>query len=159
MFRNLKLNKYRSFESYEFGGLTRVNLLVGKNNCGKTSILEAINLLVSGGSFSVLEQCAGRRGEMNVREDAESPYNLEVPDISQLFFGRVVEPGSGLYISSDDRMRSLSIEIADVEDVTIDDDYKESGEKLSLFEEDASDALALVTKINGPGDDALFAGR
>ena len=149
MFRNLKLKKYRSFESYELGGLTRVNLLVGKNNCGKTSILEAINLLVSGGSFSVLEQCAGRRGEMNLREDAESPYNLEVPDISQLFFGRVVEPGTGLHLSSDDSIRSLSIEIADVEDVTEHADYKEIGQKLSLFEDDAGDALALITKING----------
>ena len=150
MFRNLKLIQYRSFESYELGGLTRVNLLVGKNNCGKTSILEAINLLVSGGSPSVLEQCADRRGEMNLRDDTDPPYDLEVvPDISQLFFGRVVEPGTGLHLSSEDLMRSLSIEIADVEDVTIDDDYKEIGEKLSLFEEDASDALALVTKING----------
>lgn len=42
MLRNLKLEKYRSFDEYELNNLSRVNLLVGKNDCGKTSILEAI---------------------------------------------------------------------------------------------------------------------
>ena len=46
MIRNLKLERYRGFDSYELTELSRVNLLVGKNNCGKTSILEAIDLFV-----------------------------------------------------------------------------------------------------------------
>ena len=61
MIRNLKLEKYRGFDSYELTELSRVNLLVGKNNCGKTSILEAIDLFVSEGHPSVLEQCADRQ--------------------------------------------------------------------------------------------------
>ena len=150
MFRNLKLEKYRSFESYELSGLTRVNLLVGKNNCGKTSILEAVNLLVSEGNPAVIEQCADRRGEMNLREDAESSYNLDmVPDVSHLFLGRVIEPEIGFHLSSDDAIRSLSIEVVDVEDVTENADHQDIREMLSLFEEDESEALALVTKING----------
>jgi energy-coupling factor transporter ATP-binding protein EcfA2 len=150
MFRNLKLEQYRSFESYELSGLTRVNLLVGKNNCGKTSILEAVNLLVSEGSPAVIEQCADRRGEMNLREDAESSYNLDmVPDVSHLFLGRVIEPEVGFHLCSDDATRSLSIEIADVEDVTENADHQDIGEMLSLFDEDESEALALVTRING----------
>ena len=150
MFRNLKLEKYRSFESYELSGLTRVNLLVGKNNCGKTSILEAVDLLVSEGSPAVIEQCADRRGEMNLREDAESSYNLDlVPDVSHLFLGRVIEPEVGFHLSSDDAIRSLSIEVADVEVVTENADDQDIGEMLSLFDEDESEVLALVTRING----------
>ena len=48
MLKTLELSRYRGFESYRLGDLTRVNLLVGMNNCGKTSILEAVELLVSG---------------------------------------------------------------------------------------------------------------
>ena len=149
MFRTLKLEHYRSFESYELSDLTRVNLLVGKNNCGKTSILEAVNLLVSGGSPSVIEQGADRRGEMNVREDPE-PYGLEaVPDVSHLFFGRIVEPGVGLHLSSNADTRSLSIEFADVDDVMEGADGRDIDEMLPLFDDDTSDVLALVTKVDG----------
>ena len=41
MIRTLRLENYRSFERYELRDLARVNLLVGPNNCGKTSVLEA----------------------------------------------------------------------------------------------------------------------
>ena len=63
MLRNLKLEEYRSFDEYELSNLSRVNLLVGKNDCGKTSILEAIHFLVSRGDPEVLVKCADRRGE------------------------------------------------------------------------------------------------
>ena len=43
MLGTLQLEKFRGFETYALTDLTRVNLLVGKNNCGKTSILEAIH--------------------------------------------------------------------------------------------------------------------
>ena len=149
MFRDLKLETYRSFESYELRDLTRVNLLVGKNNCGKTSILEAVNLLVSKGNPSVIEQCADRRGEMNVREDPE-PYGTQaVPDVSHLFYGRVVEPGICLHLSSNEDTRSLSIELADVDDLAEDAGFRDVDKMLSLFDEDTSGVLALVTKVDG----------
>ena len=37
MLGTLQLEKFRGFDAYALNGLTRVNLLVGKNNCGKTS--------------------------------------------------------------------------------------------------------------------------
>ena len=96
MIRNLKLEKYRGFDSYELTELSRVNLLVGKNNCGKTSILEAIDLFVSEGHPSVLEQCADRRGEMDLRENADSRYDLDrVPNVSHLILWPCLQTGSG----------------------------------------------------------------
>ena len=50
MLHTLSLNGFRGFESYRLSGLARVNLLVGKNNSGKTSVLEAVELLVSEGN-------------------------------------------------------------------------------------------------------------
>ena len=45
--------------------LTRVNLVVGKNSCGKISILEAIELLVSGGSISAFQASDERRNKFD----------------------------------------------------------------------------------------------
>jgi len=42
--RKLVVRNFRGFEKLELDGLRRVNLIVGKNNCGKTSLLEAIFL-------------------------------------------------------------------------------------------------------------------
>jgi hypothetical protein len=150
MIRNLKLERYRGFDSYELTELSRVNLLVGKNNCGKTSILEAIDLFVSEGHPSVLEQCADRRGEMDLRENADSRYDLDrVPNVSHLFFGRVFKPGAGLRLSSDDGCRSLFIDVVDVDDATEDANHREVDDMLPLFEHDMRDALALVIKRDG----------
>lgn len=63
MFRNLELEKYRSFDECALNDPSRVNLLGSKNNCGKTSILEAIHFLVSRGDPEVLAKCADRCGE------------------------------------------------------------------------------------------------
>jgi len=42
--RKLVVRNFRGFEKLDLDGLRRVNLIVGKNNCGKTSLLEAIFL-------------------------------------------------------------------------------------------------------------------
>ena len=54
MIKSLKITGYRGFKDLEMGHLGRVNLLVGKNNSGKTSALEALSLLSSGYDPSAL---------------------------------------------------------------------------------------------------------
>lgn len=76
MLSELVLRGYRSFDVYRMTGVARVNLVVGKNNCGKTSILEAIELLVSGDP-SALRESALRRNELTENG----------ADISHVFYG------------------------------------------------------------------------
>lgn len=45
MINTLQLNEFKGIESIAFDGLGRVNLIVGGNNTGKTSVLEALTLL------------------------------------------------------------------------------------------------------------------
>jgi len=45
MYTKLSFTNFRGFKSLELDGLKRVNLIVGKNNAGKTSLLEGILLL------------------------------------------------------------------------------------------------------------------
>src|SRR5438270_11166835 len=63
MISSIKITGYRGFSDFEMSGLERVNLLVGTNNSGKTSALEAIFLLISRGDPSALWQVLWRRGE------------------------------------------------------------------------------------------------
>ena len=50
MFESLKIRNYRVFDDLEMNGLHRVNLIAGRNNTGKTSLLEAIFLLCGAGN-------------------------------------------------------------------------------------------------------------
>ncbi len=49
MIHSIEIDGYRGFDRFEMNDLGLVNLLVGRNNSGKTSVLEAIYLLTSKG--------------------------------------------------------------------------------------------------------------
>ena len=46
MFKSIKINNLRAITDLEIKNLGQVNLIVGQNNCGKTTILEAIFFLM-----------------------------------------------------------------------------------------------------------------
>lgn len=48
MLSNLDIKSFRAFQSMELKALKRVNLIVGSNDVGKTSILEALVLMLGG---------------------------------------------------------------------------------------------------------------
>lgn len=103
MISSLKIEGYRCFEHFEMSGLGRVNLLVGKNNSGKTSVLEAIYLLMSQGHPVSIWHLLLQRGEVLIF-DAPTPSSpsgtqLEL-DGSNLFTGRRVRVGSRVFLSA-----------------------------------------------------------
>ena len=74
MFSHLHIHGLRQFERYQLNGLARVNLLVGPNNVGKTTLLEAAELLGAAGRAAVWGKSAQRRGEyhdLQVDDDLE----------------------------------------------------------------------------------------
>ena len=137
MLKTFKLEGYRGFKVYELTDLTRVNLLVGKNNCGKTSILEAVHFLVSRGDPFVLVRPARHRGEVN-DAGAESRPGVR-PDVSHLFFGRRFDPGVRFRLSAGGGHGKVSVAVrpADPDD------------RPSLFENVADDFHVLVLEIKG----------
>lgn len=54
MFTSLNFTNFRGFESLELKGLKRVNLVVGRNNSGKTSLLEGIVMVSDPEKFGKL---------------------------------------------------------------------------------------------------------
>jgi AAA15 family ATPase/GTPase len=96
MFKTIKIENFRGFQSLELQQLGRVNLLVGTNNSGKTSILEAIQLLCSRTNLEPLVEPMTKRGEFFFGIDSRSNREL---DICHLFYGHDIKSGSKLTIS------------------------------------------------------------
>ncbi|MEC4803764.1 MAG: AAA family ATPase [Jaaginema sp. PMC 1080.18] len=72
MLKTVRIKNFRGFDYFELQNLGRINLLVGKNNSGKTSVLEAIQLLTSGTNIEPLTEIMLNRGEF-VWNDEDSP--------------------------------------------------------------------------------------
>ena len=60
---DLRIVGFRAFKELEIKRLGRVNLLTGKNNSGKSSVLEALRLYASAGSKNVVLELADARDE------------------------------------------------------------------------------------------------
>jgi hypothetical protein len=103
MLTRVEIKNYRGFESYEIQGLSRVNLLVGKNNSGKTALLEGIQFLTSGGDPAVLAEVAEKRGEIILRRSEPPGYPgraFEI-DIAHFFHGHTFDIDSSFTIAGD----------------------------------------------------------
>lgn len=90
MLRTVRIHNFRGFRSFELNNLGRLNLLVGTNNCGKTSVLEAIQLLCSRNNLEPLRDVMKSRGEY-FWDERKREREL---DIRHLFYGHDIEPGS-----------------------------------------------------------------
>jgi ABC-type branched-subunit amino acid transport system ATPase component len=97
MIRTLKLKNFRCFEDYELQNLGRVNLLVGTNNSGKTSILEAIRLLKSPRENHDLLEILDDRGLAGFSH--EEPVYEARYDPTWLFYNREYV-GKSIFIES-----------------------------------------------------------
>lgn len=72
--RSLELEGFRGFKEFSMPQLGVVNLLLGKNNSGKSSVLEAVELLLAQGSAGPLWMALSRRGELLSEEDQEADF-------------------------------------------------------------------------------------
>ncbi len=115
MISSLKVEGYRGLKQFEMGQLGRVNLLVGTNNCGKTSVLEAIYLLASGGEPWCIQYLLTKRGEQSLTQMSyvDEPQRSSPPEysISHLFTGHKSNRGP-LKISSEGDSQTQYIDLS-----------------------------------------------
>jgi predicted ATPase len=89
---SLEIQNFRAFQRLTIPHLARVNLIVGKNNVGKTSLLEALWLYANRGAWSALWDVIEWRDE-GARPTTNTLTTPEVVDaqtraLAQLFYGR-----------------------------------------------------------------------
>lgn len=89
---SLEVRNFRAFRDLKIEHLGRVNLLVGKNNVGKTSLLEAIQLYASRASTptfiweTMIKRREIKQPLVNVRDMLAA--------LKYLFYGRIdIKPG------------------------------------------------------------------
>ena len=78
MLKRLQIRNFRGFNALEIDPLSRINLIAGDNNSGKTSLLEALFLLSSAGNAQMAVNT-------NVIRGLESGAPLKDPFWKQLF--------------------------------------------------------------------------
>lgn len=90
MIDSLDIRNFRGFKRMQIKQLGRVNLIAGKNNVGKSSLLEALQLYVYNGAPSLIWKMLQARDESKpysrLRENL-GPENMLL-DLKYLFFGR-----------------------------------------------------------------------
>lgn len=89
MLTSLRIQNFRSLRNLKVEGLTRVSLLVGANNTGKTSVLEAAELVLAGRHPAVVAWSPIRRGETNTYE--REGWTSGNVDLAHLFSRHAVE--------------------------------------------------------------------
>ena len=92
MFENLRIKNFRLFDDLEIGELKRINLLAGRNNTGKTTVLEALYLLAGADNPEHVLEVKGIRG---ISETAGAPGRVPTsywkPVFAQLNMQRPIE--------------------------------------------------------------------
>ncbi len=105
MFRQLHIEGFRGFRELHVAPLGRVNLIVGKNNSGKTALLDAVEMLVSDQPTPFLEGLIRRRevSQRLAEEPGGSPtkrYGLAL--LASLFPGHQITPDARFVLRGSD---------------------------------------------------------
>ena len=87
MLESFQINNFRLFQHLEVRKLNRVNLIVGKNNSGKSTFLEAIKLYASNASSTVLLDLVESRKETWFSEAQAHSQNFISNSVRHLFCG------------------------------------------------------------------------
>ncbi|MCH8047717.1 MAG: AAA family ATPase [Planctomycetes bacterium] len=114
MITSFRIRGFRGFDDFELSELRQINLLVGENNGGKTSILEAIHLLQSQGSPSAIRAAMYRRGEV-YREGNEGERPRPHLDVCHLFHGHQIAGGAEFRLDSSGKLRDRTLEVSVLE--------------------------------------------
>jgi hypothetical protein len=94
---SFKIRHFRTFRELKIDRLAQVNLVVGQNNVGKTTLLEALWLYANGGRSDAIYKLLVSREELFGDDDVDS-REIEV-DLASLFHGRVLTVDQDVTIS------------------------------------------------------------
>jgi AAA15 family ATPase/GTPase len=87
MLESFQIHNFRLFQHLEVRKLNRVNLIVGKNNAGKSTFLEAVELYASNASPTVLLDLVESRQESWFSEAQPHSQNFISNSVRHLFCG------------------------------------------------------------------------
>jgi AAA15 family ATPase/GTPase len=91
MLKSLYINNYRNLKELKINSLGNINLITGKNNTGKSSILEAIAIYASGANMQIVNELLKERGEsLKSSVNNKNYISNNIKAISSLFNDRKI---------------------------------------------------------------------
>jgi len=103
MLNNIEIQNYRNLKHLRIEKLGRVNLIIGRNNTGKTSLLEAFYLFVNQDEVEAVSNIINNRGERYSLETSESDSEKTLKIVNNLFWDRNKNGTSVIKIESNDK--------------------------------------------------------
>ncbi|AWK84899.1 AAA family ATPase [Azospirillum thermophilum] len=142
MFQSVEIKGYRGLDRLTMSGLGRINLLVGTNNSGKTSVLEALYLLASDGDLGAIWEIQTSRGERfgDLRGEGDPP---EI-EVCHLFHGHDLNNFAQFTVSGaeQDVRRRLHVYV----DAVL--ERNEAQVKFSFLEDEREEGVYLVVRMD-----------
>ena len=129
MIHSLKIENFRSLEDFQVTKLGRVNLIVGKNNSGKSSVLEALRIYAGNANHELLEAIAqGHDEKYFLANEEPDTFNKALP-FEDLFTGRKFTEDNRSIVIGEIENISKNLEIKHVflieKEITVTDDAGE----------------------------------
>jgi AAA15 family ATPase/GTPase len=84
---SLEIREFRAFKHIRINGLGQVNLIVGKNNVGKSSILEALRIYAHRGSLALIQNILRERDEVRLNTRSINNISTQINAMRYLFHG------------------------------------------------------------------------
>ncbi len=162
MLKSFQISNFRLFQHLEIERLNRVNLIVGKNNAGKSTFLEAVTLYASNASPSVFLDLVESRQENWVSEAQTQSQNFSGNSVRHLFFGHKLPKigEQGILVGEISPSTKIHISAAAYQNKADDEDtvrkIRVSGIQLDLFDEDPSSFEIFLVAEEGERTRRLF---
>ena len=87
---SLEIESFRAFEHLTIERLGQVNLIVGKNNVGKSCLLEALQIYAHRGSPEIIRNILASRDESGEMYGQTTEVDAYITAIKYLFYGRKI---------------------------------------------------------------------
>lgn len=90
--KSIVIKNYKNFEYLALENLANVNLIVGKNNVGKSTLLEAISIIAANGNINWMKEILEMRGEgVRFSSSTENSTGKEIERFASLYHLRDLE--------------------------------------------------------------------
>ena len=110
MLKNLQIENFRAFRRLTMRDIGRINLIVGANNCGKTTVLEAINILMCHGNLATIWTTLNSRGEVLwVELNEEANTTAKHYELGRFFRRHEIEVGASFQLLADTDTGSVTM--------------------------------------------------
>jgi AAA15 family ATPase/GTPase len=90
MLGSLYIKNYRNLQELKIDAVDQINLITGKNNTGKSTILEAIAIYANKGDLNYILQLLENRGEYSRQQESYDIVKSNIRSLSSLFTDRIV---------------------------------------------------------------------